>query len=732
MPPAQTRRQLGFSRLRDCGWGRGALLVGTAAFALLLVVVLPAVASAAPAPPVPATAPSTDTPTPAGPTPNAQPGPSPVPPGREAPSTPAPSGGGVTAAPDTPDTPPDDTVTDSGVGGPAEPCPADDPDCSTAPEVPPPPTPTPQTTPAAPETSGDGGGGIVGWITDAINGAITAFFRALVTAALNPLLDLLGRTLLTTPEPSELPAIGELWSTSWAISVTAYGTLIMFGGITVMALGTVQSRISIKEVLPRIPIGFLAAGLSQFLATKAIQIANVLPGAILSDGLDPDAAAEQLKTIILAAIVPTPGGVGKSIFVIFLGLFLAGSVVALLCTYIARVVIEVALIGAAPLALAGHGHPLTEKMAFWWWRAFFGCLGIQIAQTFVLIASFKVFFTPGGFTMFGPTPDGVVNLLAAITLIYFLFKIPFWLMPRIGHGGSGILGRVVRAYVMGRALGMLGGRFGRGGAGRAGGRTGRGRGGRGSGGRGGGGRGRPRRGGPGGGRGGGSPSPYQHVGATATGQLMLPLTQVPRVRRPGTARGVPRPARPARPAGPVGRARPRHRQLTIPFGQAVAPGGRYLPHGGGAWAARDGQLLLPFEVDQPRSPTAAPQPMRRPASARAGAGRSGPGRPASSRPAPSRPAPPRALQPELPFDPYRGIRPDRTGQYALPLEGLHRTPRPARPAPAPPTSRPSSPPRPVPPRPVPPRPVPPRYRQQMLPHMPRRPRPPRNGSDQPR
>ncbi|WP_241840382.1 hypothetical protein [Frankia sp. CcI49] len=690
-----------------------ALLAGTAAFALLLVVLLPAVASAAPAPPVPATAPSTDTPTPTGPTPNAQPGPSPVPPGQEAPVTPAPSGGGVTPAPDAPDTPPDDTNTDTdsgGAGGPAEPCPADTADCSTAAEVPPPPTPAPQTTPAAPDTSGDGGG-IVGWITDAINDAITAFFRALVTAALNPLLDLLGRTLLTTPELSELPAIGELWSTSWAISVTAYGTLIMFGGITVMALGTVQSRISVKEVLPRIPIGFLAAGLSQFLATKAIQIANVLPGAILSDGLDPDAAAEQLKTIILAAIVPTPGGVGKSIFVIFLGLFLAGSVVALLCTYIARVVIEVALIGAAPLALAGHGHPLTEKVAFWWWRAFFGCLGIQIAQSFVLIASFKVFFTPGGFTMFGPTPDGVVNLLAAITLIYFLFKIPFWLMPRIGHGGGGILGRVVRAYVMGRALGFLGGR-GRRGAGRVGGRTGRGRGGRGRGG--GGGRGRPRRGGPGGGRGGGSPSPYAHVGATATGQLMLPLTQVPRVRRPGTARGVPRPPRQA---GPAGRARPRHRQLTIPFGQAVAPGGRYLPHGGGAWANRDGQLLLPFEVDQPRSPTAAPQPMRRPASARAGAGRrSGPGRPT-----PSRPAPPRAWQPELPFDPYRGIRPDRTGQYALPLEGLHRTPRPARPAPAPVASRPS----------LPARPVPPRYRQQMLPHMPRRPRQSRNGSDQP-
>ncbi|MCM3885828.1 hypothetical protein [Frankia sp. R82] len=339
-------------------------------------------------------------------------------------------------------------------------CTDDAADCPAQPSAPAP--PSAHTTPTAPSTGGSGGG-ITGWIANAINGAITAFFRTLVTAALNPLLDLLGRTLLTTPEPSQLPAIGELWSTSWAISITAYGTLVMFGGIAVMSLGTVQSRISIKELAPRIPIGFLASGLSQFLAGKAIQIANAVPGGILGQGLNPDTAAGQLKNVVLGAIAPTPGGYGKSIFVIFLGLFLAGSVVVLLCTYIARITIEVALIGAAPLALAGHGHPLTEKVAFWWWRAFFGCLGIQIAQSFILIASFKVFFTPGGFTVFGPSPDGVVNLLAAITLIYFLFKIPFWMMPRIGQGGSGILGRVVRAYITGRALGLLGGgRLGRG------------------------------------------------------------------------------------------------------------------------------------------------------------------------------------------------------------------------------------------------------------------------------
>ncbi|WP_255720499.1 hypothetical protein [Frankia sp. CiP3] len=488
--------------------GRG-LLVGTAASAVLLLVAFPAQVRAADALPTPASTPSA-APGYTGPTPHPQPGPSPAPPGQS--PSPAPS----PASPE--GTPPASSGT--GTSSP-RPCAAGGQDCVPPPAVPPP--PTPHTTPPAPDTGGTGGGGIVGWVTRGITGAINGFFRGLVTAAFNPLLDLLGRTLLTTPTPSQLPAIGQLWSTSWGISVAAYSILIMLGGITVMSFGSVQTRTSIKEIAPRIPIGFLAAALSQVLAGTAIELANPLPAAILGHGVDPNAASVQLRNIILGALAPTPGNVDTSIFLIFLGLFLAGAVVALLCTYIARVTMTVALIGAAPLALAGHALPQTEKLAFWWWRAFFACLGIQIAQSFVLIASFEVFFTPGGFTVFSPTPDGVVNLLAAITLIYFLFKIPFWMMPRIGHGSS-ILGRIVRAYVMGRALGLLGGRFGRG----AGTRAGRGHGGPGG------------RGGRGGGPGG---RPGQSYSSGILGEGTQPRFSL-RDRKPITFRGQ-HPANPA-------------------------------------------------------------------------------------------------------------------------------------------------------------------------------------------
>jgi hypothetical protein len=47
----------------------------------------------------------------------------------------------------------------------------------------------------------------------------------------------------------------------------------------------------------------------------------------------------------------------------------------------------------------------------------------------------------------------------------------------------------------------------------------------------------------------------------------------------------------------------------------------------------------------------------------------------------------RVVQPELPFDPFKGNRPTRSGQYPLPLDGVRRAPKPA---PPPPSASPAS------------------------------------------
>jgi hypothetical protein len=504
-------------------------------------------------------------------------------------------------------------------------------------------------------------------VTEAIDG----FFRGLVEDALNPLLDLLGKTLLTTPTPDQLPRIGELWTNSWQILLASYGLLVLIAGVLVMSYQTLQTRHGIKEIAPRLVVGFLAGALSLWVATQAIQIANGLSRAVMGTGVDATTAGETLRTLVL-------GSLGGGIFMIFLGLFLAAMLVLLLVTYIVRVALTVILIAGAPLALMCHALPQTEGVAYWWWKAGGGCLAIQVGQSLTLITTVKVFLAPGGFTLFGPTINGLVNLLVALALTYILFKIPFWILGSIrGSGRGSLVGSLVRGFLAYKTYGLLGSRSGGGGSGNGGGRS----------------AGSPS-GGHGAGGGGRGPAADPYARTTDGGQYLLPLTGVRRTR----PAPQPRPAAAPRPGGAAGR------QLTLPLGEDWPENRPVL--------GRDGQYRLPLDVQRvmPAPPLASPgQPVRggRPR----GRSRSGhqlplpldpyrgnrpnrdgqyplplnvrrTPRPPSRPPVPAAPPPSRMriTQPELPFDPYKGNRATRSGQYPLPLEGLRRVP-PTTPAP---------------------------------------------------
>ncbi|WP_425426288.1 hypothetical protein [Actinokineospora terrae] len=454
----------------------------------------------------------------------------------------------------------------------------------------------------------------VACVTEAIN----ALFRGIVTEALNPLLDLLSRTLLTTPMPDSLPRLGELWDNSWQILLIAYGLLVLIAGVIAMSYQTLQTRHSIKELAPRLVVGFLSGALSLWVATKGIQIANALVAAIMGGGVDANTAGQTLRNLVI-------GSLNGGLWIIFIGLFLAGMLIALLITYVVRVALTLLLIGGAPLALMFHALPQTEGIGYWWWKAYGGCLAIQIGQSLTLITGVKVFLAPGGFTVFGPTVSGLVNLLVALSLMYILFKIPFWVLGSIrGGGGRSLIGGLIKGFLAYKTFGLLGGG---GGGGRRGPRP------TGSGGRGGGGD-------------GGQLDPYKSTRATSSGQLMLPLPGIRRTR-PTAAKKTPRPA--ATPGAGQGR------QLALPLGEDWPENKPVL--------GRDGQYRLPLDVrPTPASPTPPPA--------------ADPGVPRAARK--------RASQPELPFDPYQGNRPTSTGQYPLPLDGVRRVPRPPTPTPTPP------------------------------------------------
>ncbi|WP_280314843.1 hypothetical protein [Nocardia wallacei] len=520
------------------------------------------------------------------------------------PTTPAPAPVPVPSAPPTPTPAPRWHVEPSAPATPATPAPV---------------TPTPQY-PVDPgvgipdDSSGGGHGGCgVGNISGCVADAIDGVFQRLVDSGLNPLLELLSRTLLTTPEPGELPRVGELWSSSWQLVLALYGLLVMAAGILLMVRETLQDRWSLRELLPRLVVGFVAGAMSLVVATQAIRFANALAYALAGDGVDPHSAGAAIREL-------TATGPGASFFLILLQVALTVMVLVLLIAYVIRVAVTVILVVAAPLALMCHALPGLDQVARWWWRSFAACLAIQVVQSLVLVTSLRVFLTPGGWNFFGPNANGIVGLIVGLALMGVLVKTPFWLLSvlKVGQGRT-LAGSIVRGYLTYKTLGLLKGATSAAPSRAA----------------------APRKPKPVAGPRTRSSDPYARVRATRDGQLMLPLEGVYRVKR----KPSPAAQHSAAPAKPAARRAPRGKQLAFDF----SPPDPYR----GTRPGRGGQYPLPITVTRVRPAPAPPDPASPPAK-RASA---------------------RGQGTQLAFDfdtptsrdPYAGVRPLRSGQYPLPI-----------------------------------------------------------------
>ncbi len=196
-----------------------------------------------------------------------------------------------------------------------------------------------------------------------IGHAIDSWFADLVKTAVNPMFALLGESLLSTPQVGGIGTVRSLWSGSLAIADTSYVLLVVVGGIMLMSYQTLQTSYAVKDIAPRLVVGFIAANLSLLLAGKAIQFADGISAALAGQGLDPHAAGQILRNVIYRAVAE------GSIFFILLAVFAVVLVVVLTVIYVARLM----LIAMAPLALACHALPQTEGVARLWWRPSPGC-----------------------------------------------------------------------------------------------------------------------------------------------------------------------------------------------------------------------------------------------------------------------------------------------------------------------------------------------------------------------
>jgi hypothetical protein len=274
---------------------------------------------------------------------------------------------------------------------------------------------------------------------------IDSWFRGLVTDALNPMLDLVGKTVLATPQAAGQDEVRQIWLISLGI---ADGLLVLFllaAGALLMTNETLHSRYALKDALPRIAFGAIAANASLSLSGQLIALANALSSGFLAGGVDPAQATVQLKDFILGAVA------GSGIFIILLGLVAAALAVVLLILFIVRATVVLILIAGAPVMLITHALPQTDGLARLWWRGMTAALGVQVAQALVLATAVRVFFNSGGRQALGLSVTGnLIDLLVCLCLFWILIRIPFWAKDLAFSGSRSLAGQAPRTYVLAR------------------------------------------------------------------------------------------------------------------------------------------------------------------------------------------------------------------------------------------------------------------------------------------
>lgn len=227
---------------------------------------------------------------------------------------------------------------------------------------------------------------------------------------------------LATPPPSA--GIRTVWGEHLTIANSLYVLVVVVAGILLMSYQTVQSSAGIKELLPRVVLGFIAAN-SSFLITEMMRdISN----AIALTMLDGAATVDNISETLLR-VMTNPAGEA----VLLLLLMLIGSLLSFffMLAAILRIVLWILLTAISPLALACHALPQTEGLARMWWRAMGALMIIQIGQAIVLRLMLVLFLSRNAAPTFIEAAENVIDVLLIICCMYVLVRIPFWAFKQV-------------------------------------------------------------------------------------------------------------------------------------------------------------------------------------------------------------------------------------------------------------------------------------------------------------
>jgi hypothetical protein len=300
-----------------------------------------------------------------------------------------------------------------------------------------------------------------GWIGDIVSGLISNVVDAITGAAqsaLNWVLTLLDDGIFHSPDLTALPQVATMSARAQLVANAAMTLIVVVVGLIAMTHGTLQDRHALKELLPRMVIGFAAANMATPIVRGVVAAGNALTEALAGGGFTDQDSFDAIRR----SITGVSGQGAGFLIVLVLQLMVTWMLVFVIITWLGRLSVLLVVAATGPAALICHAIPFTEPVARIWWRSLLSCLAVQILQAVTLHMAVATLLTPGAnLPALGlpNDPTGLLDLVIACFLLWLVIRIPTFVTRAVGgtpsRAGS-VIGSVVRLIVVQRLLGAVG------------------------------------------------------------------------------------------------------------------------------------------------------------------------------------------------------------------------------------------------------------------------------------
>ena len=274
---------------------------------------------------------------------------------------------------------------------------------------------------------------------------LVAWLVAQAITSLDAATDIWPDSLFTMPDITALPQVAALSGRSLWVVNTSFVLFVIAAGIITMTYGPVQVRYSIKELAPRLIVGFVAANFAIPLCQALVMIANALTEALADQQITGHGVLVSLRNLLIASTEESSG-----LLVAVVAVLLVVLVFMLLFGWLTRIALMVILIAIAPAALACYALPYTEGAAKLWWRGILGCLGTQVLQVVAVVSGLKVLLDPDVNLpmLIGLPGTSVLNLILAVIVLFTAVRIPSLMRRYVTRGGGSGIGSYIFRVVL--------------------------------------------------------------------------------------------------------------------------------------------------------------------------------------------------------------------------------------------------------------------------------------------